>query len=106
MMNILLLAVSQRKREIGLRRATGATRGAVFAQFLCESLTVTFLGAASGALLGWAICAYLPSHTKLKIAVSWEPFVLAAVCALVIGVFFGVLPARRAARLNPVDALR
>jgi putative ABC transport system permease protein len=106
MMNILLLAVSQRKREIGLRRATGATRGAVFAQFLSESLTVTFLGATAGALLGWAVCAYLPSHTKLKIGISWEPFVLAAVCALVIGVFFGVLPARRAARLNPVDALR
>ena len=106
MMNILLVAVSQRKREIGLRRSIGATRRDVFAQFLCESLTVTLLGAAGGAVLGWVVCVLLPSHTKLKLAVTWEPFVLAAVCGLVIGVFFGMLPARRAASLNPVDALR
>jgi putative ABC transport system permease protein len=106
MMNILLLGVSQRKSEIGLRRAIGATRRDVFAQFLCESLAVTLLGAAIGALLGWTVSALLPNFTKLKIAVSWEPFALAVACALVIGVLCGVLPAQRAARLNPVDALR
>jgi putative ABC transport system permease protein len=106
MMNILLLSVSQRRQEIGLRRAIGATRGAVFAQVLCESLTVTLLGTAVGSLLGWTVSTLLPNCTKLKIAVSWEPFALVAACALVIGVLFGALPARRAARLNPVEALR
>lgn len=106
MMNILLLGVSQRKSEIGLRRAIGATRRDVFAQFLYESLTLTLVGAAVGSLLGWTVSALLPHFTKLKIAVSWEPFALAVACAIVIGVLFGVLPAQRAARLNPVDALR
>jgi len=106
MMNILLLGVSQRRREIGLRRAIGATRRDVFMQFLCESLTITLLGAAVGSLLGWAVSALLPRVTKLKAGVSWEPFALAAACAIVIGVLFGLLPAHRAARLNPVDNLR
>jgi putative ABC transport system permease protein len=105
-MNILLLGVSQRKSEIGLRRATGATRRDVFAQFLCESLTVTLLGAAIGSLLGWTTSALLPHFTKLKTAISWEHFAAVVACALVIGVLSGVLPAQRAARLNPVDALR
>jgi putative ABC transport system permease protein len=106
MMNILLLGVSQRKSEIGLRRATGATRRDVFTQFLCESLTVTLFGAVVGSFLGWVVSNLLLNFTKLKIAISWEPFAIAMVCSLVIGVFFGVLPARRAARLNPVEALR
>jgi putative ABC transport system permease protein len=106
MMNILLLGVTQRRREIGLRRAIGATRRDVFMQFLCESLTVTLLGAAVGSLLGWAVSALLPRVTKLKAGVSWEPFALAAACAIVIGLLFGLLPAHRAARLNPVDTLR
>jgi putative ABC transport system permease protein len=106
MMNILLLGVFQRKCEIGLRRSTGATRRDVFAQFLCESLTVTLLGVAVGSFLGWTMSTLLLNFTKLKIAISWEPFALAAACSLIIGVIFGVLPAHRAARLNPVEALR
>jgi putative ABC transport system permease protein len=106
MMNILLLSVSQRIQEIGLRRAIGATRRAVFTQVLCESLTVALLGTAVGSLLGWTVSTLLPNFTKLKTAVSWEPFVLAGTCMLFSGILFGLLPARRAARLNPVEALR
>lgn len=106
MMNILLLGVSERKCEIGLRRAAGATRRDVFAQFLCESLTVTLLGAAIGSFLGWTVSSLLLNFTKLKIAIVWQSFTLAVFCTLVIGVLFGVLPARRAARLNPVESLR
>jgi len=106
MMNILLVAVSERTREIGLRRAVGATQGAIFTQFLAESLAVTIFGAILGVVIGWATSVILKNYTALKVETSWEPFVLAAAFALVVGLVFGVLPARRAARLDPVDALR
>jgi putative ABC transport system permease protein len=106
MMNILLVAVTERTKEIGLRRAVGATQGAIFTQFLAESLAVTTLGAILGVAIGWVASFILKNYTSLKVETSWEPFVLAAAFALVVGLVFGVLPARRAARLNPVDALR
>ena len=106
LMNILLISVAERTKEIGLRRAVGATRRDVFVQFLTESLTVTFLGMFLGTLLGWGIAVVLSKVTPMPVVVSWEPFALAALFALLVGTFFGVQPARRAARLNPVDALR
>jgi len=101
MMNILLVAVTERTKEIGLRRAVGATQGAIFTQFLAESLAVTTFGAILGVAIGWGTSVILENYTSLKVETSWEPFVLAAVFALVVGLVFGVLPARRAARLNP-----
>ncbi|MBN2577677.1 MAG: FtsX-like permease family protein, partial [Pirellulales bacterium] len=106
LMNILLISVAERTKEIGLRRAVGATRRDVFFQFLTESLTVTFLGMFLGTLLGWGIAVVLSNVSPMPVVVSWEPFALAAVFALLVGTFFGVQPARRAARLSPVDALR
>jgi putative ABC transport system permease protein len=106
LMNILLISVGERKREIGLRRALGATQGDIFRQFLMESLSVTLLGMILGSLLGWAASSLMAVVTKFPVVVSWQPFALALGFALVVGVFFGVQPARRAARLKPVDALR
>jgi len=106
LMNILLISVTERTKEIGLRRAVGATRKDVFVQFLTESLTVTFLGMLVGAGLGWGIAMILSKASPMPVVVSWEPFVLAMVFALLVGTFFGVQPARRAAQLSPVDALR
>ena len=106
LMNILLISVKERTKEIGLRRAVGASRRDVFAQFLTESLTVTLLGMAAGLLVGWGICVVLPRFTQMPVAISWEPVALAAAAAVVVGTFFGIQPARRAARLNPVEALR
>jgi len=106
LMNILLISVAERTKEIGLRRAVGATRRAIFVQFLTESLAVTFAGMLLGAGLGWAVSAVLPKLSPMPVVVSWEPFALAAVFAFLVGTFFGVQPARRAARLNPVEALR
>ncbi|MCX5638134.1 MAG: ABC transporter permease [Planctomycetota bacterium] len=106
MMNILLISVTERKPEIGLRRALGATRGAIAGQFLAESMVITFIGAAIGALLGWGVSLLLPRYTSLKTVISWEPFALAVAFAMVVGLVFGVHPARRAARLNPAEALR
>ena len=106
LMNILLISVTERTAEIGLRRAVGATRGDIFAQFLTESLVVSFVGMLLGSLLGWGVSVLLPKVSKLLVIVSWEPFALALGFALLVGTVFGVLPARRAARLHPVEALR
>ncbi len=106
LMNILLISVAERTKEIGLRRAVGATRRDVFVQFLAESLAVTFLGMLLGTGFGWAVSVVLSKVSPMPVAISWEPFALAALFALLVGTFFGVQPARRAARLSPVEALR
>jgi putative ABC transport system permease protein len=105
-MNILLISVKERTKEIGLRRAVGAPQRDVFVQFLTESLTVTLLGMVLGILVGWGLCIVLPRFTEIPIAISWEPIALAAVAAIAVGTFFGIQPARRAARLDPVEALQ
>jgi putative ABC transport system permease protein len=106
LMNILLISVAERKQEIGLRRAVGATRRDIFVQFLTESLAVTLLGMVLGSLVGLGATVALPKLTPITAIPSWEPFVLALAFALLVGAFFGVQPARRAARLRPVEALR
>jgi len=106
LMNIMLISVGERTKEIGLRRALGATRGDVFVQFLTESLTVTLVGMAVGGVLGWGVCLLLATSTKIPVILSWEPFALGMAFALLVGTVFGVQPARRAAKLHPVEALR
>ncbi len=106
LMNILLISVAEREKEIGLRRAVGATRGDIHLQFLAESLTVTCIGMFAGCGLGVLITLILKQATKVPITLSWEPFVLSLAFALMVGLFFGVQPARKAAALNPVEALR
>jgi len=106
LMNILLISVKERTKEIGLRRAVGASRRDVFTQFLAESLSVTLLGMAAGLLVGCGLCGALPRFSRVPIAISWEPIALAAAAAVAVGTFFGIQPARRAARLDPVEALR
>jgi len=106
LMNILLISVGERTKEIGLRRALGATQGNILSQFLTESLVVTFLGTILGCGLGVGISMVLARATKIPILLSWEPFALAVVFALLVGTFFGIQPARKAAALNPVEALR
>jgi len=106
LMNILLISVAERTQEIGLRRAVGATRRDIFVQFLAESLAVTVLGMVLGSLIGLGVSMALPRLTPIKAMPSWEPFVLALAFALLVGTFFGVQPARRAAKLHPVEALR
>jgi ABC-type antimicrobial peptide transport system permease subunit len=106
LMNILLISVAERTKEIGLRRAVGATRRDIFLQFLTESLSVTFLGMLLGSGLGWAIAAAIARLTPMPAVISWEPLALAVAFALSVGTVFGVQPARRAARLHPVEALR
>jgi putative ABC transport system permease protein len=106
LMNILLISVSERVREIGLRRAVGASQRDIFVQFVAESLAITLIGMLLGSALGWSIVGGLAAFTEIPAAVSWEPFTLGLALALAVGLFFGIQPARRAARLHPVQALR
>jgi putative ABC transport system permease protein len=106
MMNILLISVSERTKEIGLRRALGASQKDVFAQFLTESLAVTFVGMLVGSLIGLGVSQILSRVQSRPVVVSWEPFALGVAFALLVGTFFGMQPARKAAKLHPVEALR
>ena len=110
LMNIMLISVNERTAEIGLRRALGATRSDIFIQFLGESLVVTLFGIVVGGVLSWITTVILAKNLeKLKdipMIFSWELFILIVVFALLVGTFSGVQPARRAAGLRPVEALR
>ncbi len=106
LMNILLISVSERVKEIGLRRALGATQSDIFVQFLAESLAITLLGMLFGCVFGWGASLLVGMYVKAPVIISWEPFALAVVFSLAVGLFFGIQPARRAARLKPVEALQ
>lgn len=105
-MNIMLVTVTERTREIGIRKTVGARRSDIFVQFLVESITVSLLGGGIGLLLSSGVCVLI-SHISLLAPVLSAPLALLAlgVCTLV-GMVFGVTPAIRAARLSPIEALR
>lgn len=103
-MNIMLVSVTERTREIGVRMATGARQRNIMQQFLIEALTVSALGGIIGVVLG-LLAAALVGRFGMPIDYSLGPVVLAFSCAFLTGLIFGFLPARKAARLNPVVAL-
>ena len=110
-MNIMLVSVTERTREIGLRKAVGARNRDIMVQFLVESLFLSLLGGVMGILLGWLIALAIgriasASGTSLVPAVSLNAILLATLFSAAVGLFFGIYPARRAAQLEPVEALR
>ncbi len=107
LMNILLLSLSERVPEIGLKRALGARQRDIFVEFLAESVIVSLMGMFFGVLLGLLPIFILPHFLPMiPMAVTWKTFLYATLFAFGVGLFFGVQPARRAARLDPVEALR
>jgi len=105
-MNMMLTTVTERTREIGLRKAIGADEKDINMQFLTESFLLTFVGGVVGIVLGWAVAWGITKFTGTATSVSITSVLLAFGVSAVIGIIFGYYPARRASKLNPIEALR
>jgi ABC-type antimicrobial peptide transport system permease subunit len=112
-MNIMLVTVTERTREIGIRKAIGAPRDAILSQFLAEALLISGTGALAGILIAVSIPPFLTflmglflPGESIGIPVSWISVVVAFIVSCSTGLIFGFLPANRAARLHPVESLR
>ncbi len=105
-MNIMLMAVAERTREIGIRKSLGARRSDILRQFLVEATTLATVGAAAGVGVGVALAAAVAALTPLPAAVAPWSIVVGVVLGAGVGIVAGVYPASRAARLDPITALR
>jgi ABC-type antimicrobial peptide transport system permease subunit len=105
-MNIMLLTVTERMHEIGVRKAIGATNHQILAQFITEAVVLSVMGGIIGIALSLAVTGILYVYTDLKPVISWQAIVIATGVSLTIGVLFGAIPAVKAARKDPIEALR
>jgi putative ABC transport system permease protein len=110
-MNIMLVSVTERTREIGLRKALGARKLNILIQFLTESLVLSLFGGIIGIILGWVISIVIgriaaASGTPFNPSIGVDTILLATLFSTFVGLFFGIYPANRAASLEPVEALR
>ena len=105
-MNIMLVSVTERNREIGIRKALGAKNKNILFQFLMESLSLSSLGGVAGIGFGWVATHFLAQYGNWPFIISTISVIIAFSFALFIGIFFGLYPAMKAAKMNPVDALR
>ena len=105
-MNIMLVSVTERTREIGIRKALGATYNNILLQFLVESMVIGIIGGTLGVMLGIGASCIISSMAGWNTVISVWAIVIAVIFSVGIGLFFGIYPARKAALLDPIDALR
>jgi putative ABC transport system permease protein len=105
-MNIMLMVVTERTREIGLRKALGARRSDIMSQMLTESVVLSMFGGVIGTIFGAAIAITIAKFTPIPASVEWWSVMLGIAITALVGLFFGIYPAMRAARLDPIEALR
>ncbi|MDP2912304.1 MAG: ABC transporter permease [Candidatus Omnitrophota bacterium] len=105
-MNIMLVSVTERTREIGLRKAIGATNKDIMVQFLIEAILMSFIGGITGVALGIGIATLITVFAGWAVKVAVSSVILATTFSLIVGVVFGIWPARQASLLNPIEALR
>ncbi|WP_034446325.1 ABC transporter permease [Butyrivibrio sp. AE2032] len=105
-MNIMLVSVTERTREIGIRKSIGASTGAIMTQFLAEAAILTLLGGIVGIILGIIAATIICSTIGFDVIITPTSVIGAAIFSVLIGLFFGIYPARKAAKMKPIDALR
>lgn len=105
-MNIMLVSVTERTSEIGLKKAIGAPKSAIMTQFLTEAVALTSIGGVLGVIIGIILAELISQLNGAPVAISWPATIIAVLFSMVIGIVFGLLPSRKAANLDPIEALR
>ena len=105
-MNIMLVSVTERTREIGLKKALGARRGRILMQFLTEASVLTSIGGLIGVAAGIGLAQVVSKMAEVPVAISTPAIIVSVLFSMVVGIVFGLIPSIKAARLNPIDALR
>ena len=105
-MNIMLVSITERTKEIGTRKALGATNGSIRLQFIIESIVICTIGGIIGIILGILFGILALKLADSPVAISGSSILISVSFSMAIGVFFGYYPANKAAKLNPIDALR
>ena len=105
-MNIMLVSVTERTREIGLKKALGARRGRILMQFLTEASVLTSIGGLIGVAAGIGLAQVVSKMAEVPVAISTPAIIISVLFSMVVGIVFGLIPSIKAARLNPIDALR